>query len=76
MKRPGRLRLKRDLEAEQKMVEAILDLARYPNNGGNIYAIRAVTGRQSFRGTGEFEMLLTTGVADSSGGESRRQRAY
>ncbi|MGE4354497.1 MAG: hypothetical protein AB7D36_10500 [Oscillospiraceae bacterium] len=65
---PNSCDLNRNLETERQMIEAILGKCSVSEQGGNIYAYTGENGQASFRGTGEFEMLLNYGVADSSHG--------
>ena len=59
----------RNLEAERSMAESVLGKCSVIEQGGNIYAYSGPDGQASFRGTGEFEMLLAYGVADTSRGK-------
>ena len=66
--------LTRDLLQEQKIVESILGPCSVSEQGGNIYAYSGSDGQASFRGTGEFEMLLNYGVANSNRGRIEAAR--
>ncbi|HHU22047.1 MAG TPA: hypothetical protein GXZ52_01305 [Clostridiales bacterium] len=64
---PQRFDLHRDLEKEEKMVSAVLGKVKVENLGGNIYYYSSPDGQASFRGTGEFEMLLESGAVPAGG---------
>ncbi|MGI6029855.1 MAG: two-component system regulatory protein YycI [Candidatus Heteroscillospira sp.] len=68
-KAPAGLGLTRDLDAEKRIAESVLGRCSVTEQGGNIYAYSGPDGQASFRGTGEFEMLLGYGVADTSRGK-------
>lgn len=60
--------LTRDLEVELDMVQSLLGTSAVTEQGGNIYVYNAKYGQASFRGTGEFEILLNYGLVDGSRG--------
>ena len=65
---PRAVELTRNMEAEMRIAEAVIGECTVVQQGGNIYVYNGARGDASFRGTGEFEMLLDYGVADMSGG--------
>ncbi|MGI5935843.1 MAG: hypothetical protein ACOX7I_03420 [Oscillospiraceae bacterium] len=60
--------LVRDMKKEQRMVSSVLGSVKVEDLGGNIYYYGSTNGQASFRGTGEFEMLLE-GNSVSAGGD-------
>ena len=67
-KAPRGIELTRDREAEQRIAESVIGKSSVTEQGGNIYVYTGTNGIASFRGTGEFEMLLDYGVASLSDG--------
>lgn len=74
LKAPVGQGLIRDLTAERNMVQAVLGTCSVTEQRGNIYAYSGPDGQASFRGTGEFDMLLAYGVADGSRGKVQAAR--
>ncbi len=54
--------LQRDLEAEQSLAQAFLGSASGQDQGGNIYYYESADGWARFRGSGEFEITLSTAL--------------
>ena len=59
---PPLVSLKRDTEIEQKLVSALIGKCDVKDLGGNIYFYEGPDGQAKFRGTGDFEILLNSGV--------------
>lgn len=72
---PSGLGLTRDLESERKMAESILGKCSMTEQGGNIYVYLGAKGQASFRGTGEFEMLLEYEAVEISRGKLHTARS-
>jgi regulatory protein YycI of two-component signal transduction system YycFG len=66
--------LTRDLAGERNMAESVLGRCTVAEQGGNIYVYSGPDGQGIFRGTGEFEMLLNFGAADTSRGKEQAAR--
>lgn len=60
--------LRRDAEGERAAVEKLLGNLEFLDMGGNIYFYNGVDGQATFRGTGEFDIVLQAGVV-SAGNE-------
>lgn len=63
--------LTRDLTLEKKMVESVLGRCNTAEQSGNIYVYAGANGQASFRGTGDFEMLLNHNTVEASRGKLR-----
>jgi len=59
---PHLLSLKRDLDAEQKNLSALIGSCEAEDQGGNAYFYNGSDGQARSRGTGEFELKLNAGV--------------
>lgn len=55
---PPQLNLKRDPEAEQRLISSLIGRSQRVDKGGNIYYYEGKNGKAEFRGTGEFYILL------------------
>lgn len=55
---PPQLYLRRDSEAEKRLISALLGSSEWQDLGGNVYHYQGKNGEAWFRGTGEFEILL------------------
>ena len=66
--------LTRDMEQEKKMVSALLGRVKVEDLGGNIYYYSGPNGQASFRGTGEFEMVLEGDSVPAGGDPVRTAR--
>jgi len=73
-KAPSGRWLTRELESEREMAESVLGRCSVAAQGGNIYIYSGENGQGIFRGTGEFEILLNYGVADTSRGKEQAAR--
>ncbi len=59
---PATLSLIRDKSAEKSSLSALIGNCTVKNQGGNIYVYTGSHGQAKIRGTGEFEILLNSGV--------------
>ena len=59
---PSLLSLKRDMETEKHMLSALIGSCSVLDQGGNIFFYSGSDGDAKFRGTGEFEIKLNSGV--------------
>ena len=59
---PPQVSLKRDIDSEKKFIASLLGRCDMKDLGGNIYYYDGKDGKAKFRGTGEFEILLNSGV--------------
>lgn len=69
---PESCALRRDMDAEQRMISGILGQTRREDQGGNVFVYTGEQGQASFRGTGEFELSLESGALSL---DSRQQAA-
>lgn len=59
--------MKRDFNAEEKIVRALFGRADSEDLGGNIIYYRGETGQATFRGTGEFDISFEAGAVTAEG---------
>jgi len=59
---PPLLSLKRDMEAEKHKLTSLIGSCKVLDQGGNIFFYSGSDGEGRFRGTGEFEIKLNSGV--------------
>ena len=59
---PPLLFLKRDLETEEHRISALIGSCYTEDKGGNCYYYQGADGQANFRGTGEFEISMNSGV--------------
>ncbi len=59
---PPTLTLKRNLDMERRNLSSLIGSCSAADQGGNVYFYNGSDGQARFRGTGEFEILLYSGV--------------
>ena len=59
---PPLLSLKRDLDTEKHRISALIGSCFREDKGGNCYYYQGSDGQANFRGTGEFEISMNSGV--------------
>lgn len=59
---PSLLSLQRDMDTENRRISALIGKCSPADQGGNSYFYDAPDGQATFRGTGEFEIKLKSGV--------------
>lgn len=59
---PPLLSIMRDMKTERNLVSDLIGKCTGEDQGGNIYFYSGNNGQAKFRGTGEFELLLNSGV--------------
>jgi hypothetical protein len=67
----GGCSLRRDTAAEYKLVSRLLGTVSVKNQGGNIYYYIGEKGEATFRGTGEFSILLNAGAVETGSDPAR-----
>jgi len=70
----GPYSLRRDAGEERRAVEKLLGKLNFQDLGGNIYFYNGVNGQATFRGTGEFDIVMNAGVV-AAGDDPVREAA-
>ena len=72
---PEKLSLRRDLGWERRSLSAIIGKLSVEDMGGNIFYYEGEHGQASFSGTGEFKILVDSGIVEAGGDPISSARA-